>query len=34
MKRDLSTDQKVTYLNNTNFDFGINLQYNFFEKEP
>jgi hypothetical protein len=34
MKRDLSKDDKLVHLNKTNFDFGINLQYNFYEKEP
>jgi hypothetical protein len=34
MKRDLSKDDKMVLFNKTNFDFGINLQYNFYEKEP
>jgi hypothetical protein len=34
MKRDLSKDDKMVLFNKTNFDFGINLQYNFYEREP
>ncbi len=34
MKRDLSRDVKTTHLNESNFDFGINLEYNFLEAEP
>ena len=33
-KRDLSKDDNIFHFNKTNFDFGIHLQYIFYENEP